>query len=131
MCERLSAMQDLSSLREFFAHCSFWAEHPILPKATPPLSGLELLMQHLESLEVWVCGHQNPPPLLPRIGTSHGGHSESLGLRLAEYHPSTPSPGLELLMEDLESLGMRPVEYPTLETRPLYPRWIPCSLNSN
>ena len=33
---------------------------------------------------------------------------ESLGLRLAEYYP--PPPGLKHLMEDLENLGLRPAE---------------------
>ena len=51
-----------------------------------------------------------PPPTLIRIGTSHGG-LRKFG---SEVGRTTPPPELELLMEDLESLGLRLVEYPAL-----------------
>ena len=86
VCERLSAMQELARLREFFAH--FGQNTLFLPRQASPFPGLELPMED----------------------------PESLGLRPAESPPTQdwntllPLIGLELPMEDLESLCVSPMD---------------------
>ena len=85
VCERLSAMQELARLREFFAH---FAQNTLFyPGKFPP----------------------------PRIGTSHGG-PRKFGFEASRIPPPQdwntllPLIGLELLMEDLESLCVSPMD---------------------
>ena len=76
---RLSAMQRHVGLGEFF--CSFCQEYPLF------------------------LAKNSPPP--PRIGNFHGGLIKFGYEAVNKMPPPPPPPGLDILMEDIQSLGIR------------------------